>query len=796
MVEQVTGVEQEESIDIKAFAIRCLQRWHWFAICMLVSFLSVAVINRLAVPVYEVGTNLLIRDEENPLDPQNFIGTSLYGNPYQLQNEIGILKSKTLTAKTLQGLDFYITYFRNETFGRTSLYKSSPFTIRYDTLYDQPLDVIFNLEYLSDTLMVIRAESDQTILYNYGRMSPSGSVSGFFFHDTLSYGERTGNRYCRFHVEPNFNTLAQAEQFRRYSFRFNSLSSLIANYRVTEINAEKNSSILQIALKCANVQQGVAYLNKLSEVFLDKGIERDDKIAAATLAFIDDQLKGITDSLRYSEDRLQKFRSSRGVTNIDFQAQQTYQQMEELHNQKAEMLVKAKYYRYLKEYLMKNNRADDLIAPSSMDINDPLLNNLIIEMTRLYAERTEMSFNTIKGNPYLSSVEAKIADIKAKLTENIDNIIQSSEISLHEIDNRIRSIEDQINQLPGSQRELLVIERKFKLNDAIYTFLLTKRSEVQISKASNIPSNEVLDEASADDFAIVSPNPRMNYIVALLLGLFIPALLVYLRDLFRNKVADRKEIQGMTRLPVMGQISHHHGKSVLVVDEHPASHVAESFRTLRTNFQFYPGQPGNKIVLVTSAIKGEGKSFTAVNLATVFAQNQNRVLLIDFDLRKSKIRKYLELETNDGLSLYLSNNSSLDRIIFKTHIPNLHVIPSGPVPPNPTELIASGRTAILFDELKGQYDLIVLDTPPVALVSDAILLFSHAAIKLLVVRIDFTPRTLIASVISDLEHRNFTNLSLVINDLSDSGFGYKYTYGYSEDKSNESVTGWGRLWGK
>jgi len=779
--ERFVDFDSEESIDIKAFLFKCLHQWHYFVAFLVVAFLIATLINRFTPPVYKVTTFLLIRDEENPLDPQNFVGASLYGNPYKLQNEIGVLQSKSLTERAIQELSFFISYYREGRFKSAELYQDAPFFVEIDSLYEQPLSVKFNLTFKDDTLMIIQAAGKEVVCHNYLSNTNTRLLPYFKFSDTVAFGDLSGNQFCRFRILPNFGRMQQSGDHHKYSFQFNSLRQLISRFRINEIEATKNSSILQLSLRCSNVQQGTDYLNKLTEVFLAKGIERDDKIAESTIAFIDDQLKGITDSLRYSEDKLQRFRSARGVTNIDFQAQQTYQQMEGLQDQKAELIVKAKYYSYLRDYLIKNNRADDLIAPSSMDINDPLLNNLIIELTGLYTERTEMSFNTIKDNPYLSSLELKISGIKLKLLENIDNIISASNISLQGIDSRIVTIESEINKLPESQRELLVIERKFKLNDAIYTYLLTKRSEVQISKASNIPSNEILDHASPDDYVRVSPNPRMNYIIAFLLGLFIPAALVYLRDFFRNKITDKKEIQTITDVPIIGHIIHNTHKTGLVVDENPSSLIAESFRSLRTNFQFFPNGEGKNIVLITSIIKGEGKSFTSVNLGTVFAQNQKKVVVIDFDLRKAKIRQYLGIEAEDGLSRYLSNNAQLKDIIFPSGIQHLDVIPSGPIPPNPSELISSEKTAELFEELKKRYDVILVDSPPIALVSDALLLLRYATIRLVVVRQHFTPRNLFASIMSDLEKRNINPLSIIINDEKSgtNGYGYGYRYGYS-----------------
>ena len=309
------------------------------------------LINRFTEPEYKVTTYLLIRDEENPLDPQNFIGASLYGNPYKLQNEIGLLQSKSLTKRTLHELDFYVSYFREDRLKAVDLYNETPFVVSIDSLYEQPLGVNFNIEFLNDTLLHVEALAKEAIAHKFPEGINTRLISDFRFSDTVSFGDLCGNQFCRFRILPNFEKFNQIKDHKNYSFRFNSLSQLVGRFRIQEIEATKNSSILVMSVRCNNVQQGADYLNKLTEIFLDKGIERDDRIATSTIRFIDDQLKGITDSLRYSEDKLQQFRTTRGITNIDFQAQQTYEQMENLQDQQAELIVKSKYYSYLRDYL-------------------------------------------------------------------------------------------------------------------------------------------------------------------------------------------------------------------------------------------------------------------------------------------------------------------------------------------------------------------------------------------------------------------------------------------------------------
>ncbi|MFO7658225.1 MAG: polysaccharide biosynthesis tyrosine autokinase [Bacteroidales bacterium] len=780
MEDKYPYLEEEESIDIRAFIIRNLRYWYLYVFFLVIAFFIAILVNKFSTPIYRVSAWVLIRDEENPLDMQSYVGASLYGNPYKLQNEIGILKSKELTQRALQQLDFEISYFREEKFISKEIYKNSPFIVEPDSLFEQPVGVRFSVILLNDSMISVFADAEDVVLHDYMRKTNTRILNHFEFSDTVIFGEITGNNYCRFRVLPNFNLLKEGIEHQKYSFQFNSLGQLIAKYRNFDIESSKNSSILVMSLKSSNAEKSVAFLNNLTEIYLIKGIERDNRIAENTINFIDSQLKDITDSLRTSEDRLQHFKSSKQLMNLDYQAKQVFEKFEDLQTRKADLIVKSKYYQYLKDYLVQNNDINDLIAPSSLDINDPLLNSLIMELSREYAERSEYAFNSIKDNPAIISLEAKINDIKAKLLENIENIINTSNISLSEIDTRISESEGRMSKLPKEQRELLGYERKFNLNDALYTFLLTKRSEMQISKASNLPSNELLDKAAVEDSVAVHPNKKLNYILALLLGIFFPAVLLYIKDLFRDKIADKSDIEKITKLPVIGQIIHNKHRVNNVVHEFPKSLVAESFRSLRTNFQFL-GSTDENVVLITSIVTGEGKSYVAINLAAVFSQAGKKVILLDFDLRKSKLAKYLNIENAEGLSTFLSGRSKPEDLVMPSGIENLDVVLAGPVPPNPTELLASQRTIELIASLKKKYDYVIIDSPPIGMVSDALLLIRNTNVNIFVIRQGFTPKPLLSSIIHDLEKRNLNNLNLVVNDvkISSNSFGYGYGYGYA-----------------
>jgi capsular exopolysaccharide synthesis family protein len=440
-----------------------------------------------------------------------------------------------------------------------------------------------------------------------------------------------------------------------------------------------------------------------------------------------------------------------------------------------------------------NNEAKDLIAPSSLGIQDMVLNNLINELINLYGERAELVLNSKKDNPYIASNERRISDLRQSVLKNIDNLAYASKISLQDIDKRIDEIVKKGNTLPETQRKLIGFERKFKLNDALYTYLLTKRSETQIAKASYLPDNEVLDQASPDECRIVYPNPKRNYIIALLLGLGLPAIFLLLREYFNNKIQSDDDIEAMTDYPILGHIVRSKESSKTVVVDYPMSLTAESVRAIRTNFQFISNEKEKNVILLTSSVKGEGKSFTTLNLALSLGMNNKKTILINFDLRRPKLHDYLGVEPDKGLSLYLSGNASLDEIIQTSRFENIDAIMSGAIPPNPMELIASERTNIMFQELKRKYDYILVDSPPIGMVADALLLLKFSDVNIFIVRQNYTYKKVFYQLTQTLKKRNVQNVNIILNDIRLEGrfspyqYGYAYNYGYGYIDDNTSV---------
>ena len=485
---------------------------------------------------------------------------------------------------------------------------------------------------------------------------------------------------------------------QNFYFVFSEIDKLTKQFQSFEIEPIKDeSSIIRISLKANNVQKSIDFLNKMTEVYLRRNLDQKNRVADNTILFIDSQLNEITDSLNLAEQNLQDFRSSKQIMNLDLQANQVFEQLKGFENEKAQLDMKAQYYKTLQQYIFDNKDLENvLIIPATMGIDDPLLTQLTSELSGYYAEREEMLYYSKPGNPMVEAIERKIELTESTLLENINNIIKTSNITVRDINRRIEVLEEKINQLPATQRELLGIERKFRLSDNMYNYLQQKRSEAQITKASNEPDNEIIDIARGLGGSPVFPKKSLNYMIALILGLVLPVVYILGKDYFNDKIVERKDVESITKFPIIGHIIHSNRDTQAVVAESPKSSISESFRSIRTNIQFLSKGKEKQTVLITSDMVSAGKTFCAINLASIFALYGKKTLLIGFDLRKPKIYRDFGLTNTEGISSYLINKSNLEDIIQVSPINNLDIIMAGPVPPNPSELIASEKTKELF----------------------------------------------------------------------------------------------------
>lgn len=764
------GAEKDENIDLKKLFFRMLSYWYYFIIALIVSLACAHFYNKYTTPIYNISTTVLISEENPKLASMNtdkiLEGFGLSPDIQNVDNQLFILSSYTLVGKTLDKLSFDIDYNNKG----LSYYPNSPIRVVPEKPGKVPFDVEFTLSYRHGNIFFLETKSDSLP----------------FPEKAFAFGEIVKTPKGNFRVERVNDTWPSKKDENQIHFTFNSRNRLLENYcnRLKVEPASKKSTILAISLQGTNAVKEMAFLNKLTEEFLNINLEKKNKEAVRTVQFIDDQLIGISDSLVIAEDKLQQFKSKNKVMDLSAQGQVIIDQAMKLENDKAQLVLQANYYKYLAGYLKKDNAGEVPIAPATQGIDDPGLISLVAGLADL--QDKYYSKATAEKNPMKGQIAQRLRNLKDALMETLNGLRKANDLAMLENSDQIVNLNAQASALPATERQLLGIERKFKLNDELYTFLVQKRAEAQIQKASNTPDNEVVDPARPDTKP-VSPKKLISYLVALMAGFGFPFIWIWVVGVFDNKITDEDDIKKISDLPLAGHVPHSLLITQNVVFDDPHSQVTESFRTLRTKMQFFTREIKAPVILITSSIPGEGKTFTAINLASVYSLMGKKTVLIGFDLRRPKTFSDFGLVNEKGISTWLIGKDGLDEVINKTAYTNLDIILAGVLPPNPAELIASEKTGELFAELKKRYDYIIVDSAPMGSISDAYSLVPYSDAILLIVRDGITFKHSLEKTISEVNANKLTNISILENDINFSKLVYRYGYRYGYPYDNYGV---------
>ncbi len=783
----IITLPEEEGIDIKKYIFLVLSHWWWFAITLFVSLTIAYLVNRYAQNVYSVNSSIIIGEQqsaagsvESMLDELSRVRNR--NRKAVVENEITILKSYKLARLSLEELDFGVTYTAvgRRSIAETQLYLSSPFVVVPDSATQQK----------GTGRMDVTLLSSQKYKLSLG----DKLEKTYFFGETVKLGESVFTLYLR----DASNYVHDRQHSNKYFFVVNNLNKMALGYsrRLNVTVNDDKGSILFLSMTGFVPQQLADYLNKLGEIYVRANLESKNLTSENTMRFIDDQLQGVVDSLEVTGLRLQNFRSANKVMDLSQEANFLFGQVQSLQSEKVTLDMNDRYFRYLLEYIDNKTDFSDVVAPSVIGIHDQLLNSLVASLNEQNMKKRTLEFSLQADSPQNLQLASQIADTRKVLRENLQNLVESNRLAMQALEERIARIDTQVQKLPGTERQLINIQRKFTINDQIYTFLLQKRAEAGITKASNNSDHKPLDVARSENVVMVKPKTSANYMLALALGGGMPLSLLLIIGFFNTRITDRRTLETNLRVPVMGNIGHFDEGGELPVYEKPGSSLAESFRAMRTNLQYLLKEPGEKVIAVTSAVSGEGKTFCSVNLATIFAMAGRKTLLLSLDLRRPKIHKVFNLTNETGLSTYLINRNSYEEVINATNIANLWVATSGPIPPNPAELIDSARMQQFLEQAKKEYDFIIIDTPPVAIVSDTMTLKHLIDAFLFVIRHNYSDRQVIDLINHIAKTRSIKNVGVVVNDIQLKGYygysyryeyGYGYTYSYRHNYYDEEI---------
>ena len=591
----------QEETDYKRISDLVLKNYKLFIISLIFTLGFAFFINRYSTPYYSIDASILIKEESarggNAVN--DYLNSSLLGNSQNLQNELWIIKSTPVIEQAVRNLDLVVSYYSKGKFNYYDEYKNAPFRITYVSNHPQPINIRFLINFLNNGYFHLRAESKNASFYNFETENATHQKADWVFSRNGRLGELIETPDLAFIVESIDSTKNSLNiEGPTYAFEFSTVNNIRNRIRsnLKFSIVDKLATVIKINLINESTRKGVDIVNELMNVYSEQNLARKNHTAMITINYIEKQLNQISDSLTLAEDNLQSFRTSKQLFNITDAASGITLQYRELQNSLAELVSSKRYYDDILE-LLKNDNFSNMMLPAAMGIRDQVLNSLMSELIAAQAQRSNLIENNQERNPLVPKLTIQIENLKRTISENISALSRTTSLSINEMNKRIKNAEREISRLPATQRQLGNIERKYRLNDAIYNYLLEKHAEAKITQASNLPDNIIVEQAMGT--GQISPNSKKNYLIAFLMGLVLPFGYLMIKNALNDKIKVQDDIERFTDRPVLGKILHNKYKTKNVMFEFPQSNISESFRALRTNLDFYVRGGQKKVIMVS-----------------------------------------------------------------------------------------------------------------------------------------------------------------------------------------------------
>lgn len=768
---------QVEEINLKAILYKYVRFWYLFVLGIGMALTLAFLYLRYATPEYTIKSKVLIRDDKKGAD---LLGGTALGDLDVFQtgrivdNEIEVLNAVSLMQRVLTDLSLQTSYYREGRFRSGEIYGHAlPIKLIVSKLDSAAFgkSVVFQMK--GDNSIVLEEENE----------------AGEIITTTHQLGQEIKKPYATFTVVAGNPTAAR--ESGDIIVKFHDIRKLANHYQqlLTISPVNKNASVLWISITDPVQEKGKDIINKLVELYNREAVEDKNLIASNTIDFIDERLKFLTAELSDVEKEVETYKRQNELTDVSSEAKLYVERASDYNKQLAEFEIQLDVLNSIEKYLRDNGQQYQLV-PSALSIQDPTLMGLITKFNELQLERERLLRTTQPTNVLVLNVTDQLANLRVNILENLSNIKKGLTITRNNLKGSMAQFESRIQQVPAIERELLEIQRQQGIKQGLYLYLLQKREESAVSLAAAISISRVLDPAMASDQP-VKPKKQIIYLLAILLGLGVPFAFIYVRDLFNDKIETLQEVKQSTATPVLGEISHSDSPDKLVVTENSRSAVTELFRLVRTNLQFSTVGKENKVILVTSSMSGEGKTFFSINLGASLALTGKRVVLVNFDLRKPRLMQDMGLSNEVGITNYLISDKLLvnDILTPVQEVPGLYAIGSGPIPPNPAELMLSSKVQYLLEKLKDSFDYVLIDTAPVGQVADAFTIAPYADSSAYIIRYGYTRKNQV-DIIDDIYKTDKLNHPMIVlNDAKkENGYGYGYAYGYGYGEGSQSKT--------
>lgn len=774
---EITLREEGETLDVKKIINLMLRQWYWFALFGAIGLAGAFVYNKIIPPKFSVNSTILIPEKSNGIDFKSMFEGAFRPTKDNIYNQIEIIKSYGNISQTLLDLNWRTSWFKKDFLIWKGIYKQEPFEIQEASNFVNPSGVKIYITPMSGNSYFVNIK---------GHIYENGSPKDIDLEANGQYGKPFVKDEFNFTLLKKANSAGPTDG--EYYFEFNDLNELTLAYmnRLNTDLMDKKSDIILCSIEGEQPEKEGEFLNELVRIYIQNKMNKQSEAQRRSLDFINRQLAGISDSLVQAGNSFTQFKAQNNIVNLSQEGTIVMNSQKEIESERNQVQMQLDYFQNLLKYLDANtDTKQQPVSPSVVGIQDASLNSLVLKLSDLYNTRQILSFSVKENNPKLVLIDKQINQIRDQLTENVKNLIDNSNVSIKILDEREAKINAQLNRLPKKEQQMVNVERKFTLTNELYTFLLQKRAETNITLASTLPDVQIIDIARPETASYIGLSPTKRLAVGFLLGTILPLAYILMLNYFNDSIRTQEDVENYTAIPVLGSIIHNPDKSDLSVWLTPKSTVAESFRTLRTNLHFMLNAPNGKVISVHSSIPGTGKSFVATNLATILAMNNNKVLLIGADLRKPRLHKIFNLENGNGLSTILIGYSTIDQVIIPSLVENLSLLPSGPIPPNPSEILGNPKMEKLISDVRMMFDYIVIDNAPIGLVTDGFIVSHLSDLNIFLLRYGFSHKHEIEILNQYASKKMITNPAIVVNDIKFNVFGYTYYKYYKyEDYQN------------
>lgn len=763
------NIEEEktgEPIDLKKIFYLLVRQWKWF---LLFGMLGIAVAysyNNLSKPRYTVSASILVPEKSTGLDIKSVFEGVLDQQSNNIYNQIEILKSYYPINQTLINLSWRTSWYKKDLLIWKGIYNREPFIVKEAA----------NFENLEGIPIIITPTSGESYTISVNDVVKHNNVKRkVVFEGQGTFGQPFVNNNFNFTlVKKDVNSAVPKGE---YKFVFNNLNENTLAYQARlEVELKvKMSDLVKCTITGEEPEKDGEFLNELIKVYIEGKINLQNEAQKRTLEFIANQLSGISDSLNVAGTKFTEFRAQNKIIDIGQQGTLVMNNLKEIESERAKSQMQLDYFNNLSTYLSNPSDGKQLVSPSVVGIQDALLNTLVLKMGDLYSRRQTMLFSAKDNNPAVTIIDKEMVQTRVLINENLRNLIENAAASVKTLKDRQDRIGSELNQLPEKEQQMITIKREFEVTNEIYTFLLKKRAETNIALASSVSDVQVIDIARSGDSEPLGLPGRMILILGFIMGIALPLGIILFMNSFDDRIRSQEDIENKTAIPIIGNIIHDPTNSPITVSNNPKSIIAESFRTLRTNLQFMLSVPGHKIISIHSTNPGEGKSFTAVNLASILAMNNKSVLLIGADLRKPKLHQVFNFSNEHGLSTYLIGYDTIEQVILPTTIKNLSLMPSGPIPPNPAEILGKAEMKTLLDTVRARYDYVILDNAPVSLVTDGIIVSQLSDLNIFILRYGVSHKHQLEMINQYATKKTISHIAIVVNDIKSNAFGYSFS---------------------